>query len=573
MTKSKQRVKRKGSITVTPIDNVEINLDRESALSNNNISTLALDTPELDKANIEETILANQDDISELKISNTTNSDESKKSSADPIIIAPTDLSDSTNKKESAIEDIDTISELLPINITQSGEVSISDTTENIASNQSSDGELEKSIPNNTDIAIETLQNEAIVTKPKTTLKRKGNITITPSNESDIDNISSISNSQNDVIPELLPININQSGEVSISDTTENIASNQSSDGELEKSIPNNTDIAIEALQNEAIVTKPKTTLKRVGSITTNPKPSYPVITDDTLPLLQEVDNYNSSHESMPWGTLALVGGTTAIITTIVATIVGAKFSNRAMNGQELLDAVNGQVNLANTFFNKHGTNWIFKSRTTLELIDDIGKKRSENLANLASSIIYKALKSIGLPVGLPVGLAAGLAADIIADIITVKYIEICNFLSNTPAQKLYDFESIVINHEIAKNNKKSNIEQNAIKKSLDAKGEVGIKLYKTIYEPVIIEKYDLLNKVAKGILTPEKAANLKAKQVKIELENHTYKHCIEAKNNFDKNSQSYKCFNIEDATLDFVTIGSDNSVKVNGIAVEQFEI
>jgi hypothetical protein len=184
--------------------------------------------------------------------------------------------------------------------------------------------------------------------------------------------------------------------------------------------------------------------------------------------------------------------------------------------------------------------------------VNGIGVVHADQIIALANSIIKKTLIS-------------SVSLGVIGSGITAYNIDICNYLSKTSIQKFYDFKSIVINNQLNINTQKSNIELENAKKETESMGEFGKKLYKVIYKPAIDKKYDLLNKVSKGILTPKEADALKAKHVTIDLETHKYEHCI-LQDNYDNNGDYYNCYSTKQEKLDHVIIDSDNNVKVTVI-------
>lgn len=107
--------------------------------------------------------------------------------------------------------------------------------------------------------------------------------------------------------------------------------------------------------------------------------------------------------------------------------------------------------------------------------------------------------------------------------------------------------------------------------KNLREKGEFGQKLYDYIYTPAVEEKYDLLNKVLQGVLTAEDAESLQSKQIELELEKQSYKHCIEIKNtnivnsdrSFDNNKTHYYCYNDTQPILIHIAIGNPNDIEI----------
>ena len=105
--------------------------------------------------------------------------------------------------------------------------------------------------------------------------------------------------------------------------------------------------------------------------------------------------------------------------------------------------------------------------------------------------------------------------------------------------------------YEVQINNIKLGLEKAAIKTQLEAQEEFGQKLYDYIYGPMIEERYSLLNKVVLGQITQEAAGNLKAKHMKVTLENQSYEHCMEVRNIEDNiaNGNSQSKSDIDDAS------------------------
>jgi hypothetical protein len=144
-----------------------------------------------------------------------------------------------------------------------------------------------------------------------------------------------------------------------------------------------------------------------------------------------------------------------------------------------------------------------------------------------------------------------------------VAYKNLCHGLSEIVPKSLYDFTTKAIDLELSINKAKSNIEvENAEKYLIETKGIFGQKLHEHIYKKIIIEKYEILNKVLSGKITQEEADNLKTNHVIIKQENMAEYQCIEFKNLASKhnNDREYYCHN--DKVIDNVLIGENNIIK-----------
>jgi hypothetical protein len=167
----------------------------------------------------------------------------------------------------------------------------------------------------------------------------------------------------------------------------------------------------------------------------------------------------------------------------------------------------------------------------------------------------------------------------------TMAYRDLTQTLSESPLQQLYDFASTARGYEFQLNNITLAAEKKALKsKVVEEKGEFGQKLYDYIYEPLLEEKYRLLNQVLQGVISKDETETLKAKYIKISSGEQSYEHCMEIKdavnnneNDSDrkisssKNSKAstgdesnnadikhYYCYNDEKKLLDYVLIGNN---------------
>ena len=146
----------------------------------------------------------------------------------------------------------------------------------------------------------------------------------------------------------------------------------------------------------------------------------------------------------------------------------------------------------------------------------------------------------------------------------SMAYKDLTKILSESPLQQIYDFASTARGYEFELNSIALVAEKEALKSKLvEEKREFGQKLYDHIYEPLLEEKYNLLNQALQGNITQEEAKILKAKHIKIESDNARYEHCMEIKDkDVDTNSEHYYCYNYEKKQLDYVLIG-DNLLEV----------
>ncbi len=127
-----------------------------------------------------------------------------------------------------------------------------------------------------------------------------------------------------------------------------------------------------------------------------------------------------------------------------------------------------------------------------------------------------------------------------------IAYQNLAEKLSTTSLQNLYDFSSMAKEYEKA-----------IFKLKLAEKGEFGQKLYKYIYSQIIEEKYELLNKIAQGILTKKEESIIKTKQVQL----LNYDHCIEFVAHKEDMFEHYYCANETEQIIDQVTIGENNEI------------
>ncbi len=139
-----------------------------------------------------------------------------------------------------------------------------------------------------------------------------------------------------------------------------------------------------------------------------------------------------------------------------------------------------------------------------------------------------------------------------------LAYKTLFDALSNSPLQYVYDFNQKTKEYEIKFNSVKLESEKTHAKKQLEEKGEFGQKLYEYIYSRVIEEKYDLLNKLTRGILNQEDTEDLKAKHIKV----MDYDHCIEIVELKEGQSDHYYCYCEEQQVLDHIIIIGNTYVE-----------
>ncbi|MCT4635303.1 MAG: tetratricopeptide repeat protein [Rickettsiales bacterium] len=148
----------------------------------------------------------------------------------------------------------------------------------------------------------------------------------------------------------------------------------------------------------------------------------------------------------------------------------------------------------------------------------------------------------------------------------TTAYKDITKVVSSSPLQQIYDFAVTSKQYQIKINNINLDLEKTAIKTQLEAKGDFGKKLYEYVYSPILDVKYDLLNKIILGELTEEQFESLRAKHIKITIDNQAYDHCIEINSikefsyagNSATNRESYYCYNEEQQILDHILVGKN---------------
>jgi hypothetical protein len=226
-------------------------------------------------------------------------------------------------------------------------------------------------------------------------------------------------------------------------------------------------------------------------------------------------------------------------------------------------------------------------------------------MKHAATTAAYMALPSIGY-VGVPLGVAYGAGMVVYTGYngilntysfyqeyngpdselrSSIAYKDLAESLSNSPLQWIYDFEGMAKGYEVKLNELKLVGEKKvALEELKSTYGEFGEKLYVYIYEPLIEEKYDLLNKVLAGDLTEEGAQALKSKQISLSTDGLSYEHCVEIKEqgkyqhdygrysestgdenhaNEDEGETHYYCYNAEQQVLDHINIDQLNEVRV----------
>jgi len=162
----------------------------------------------------------------------------------------------------------------------------------------------------------------------------------------------------------------------------------------------------------------------------------------------------------------------------------------------------------------------------------------------------------------------------------TTAYKDLSQTLSYLPLQYVYDFVDASKKYEMQINNIKLGLEKAAIKTQLEAQGEFGQKLYDYIYEPLLEEKYSLLNQVLQGVIAKDETETLKAKHITITSDEQSYEHCMEIKDVLNDNSsiskskiyidknnnagiEHYYCYNNEQRVFDHILISGDNNFEV----------
>ena len=130
-------------------------------------------------------------------------------------------------------------------------------------------------------------------------------------------------------------------------------------------------------------------------------------------------------------------------------------------------------------------------------------------------------------------------------------YKNLSEFLSFTPLQKIYDFNSIAKDYEI-----KISLE------ILKTKGTFGKKIHLYIYKPLIEEKYEIQDQIFKEILSSQQAENKRSKIVKLETINNTYNLCREVIELDFERTESYFCINENQETIDHIKIIDGNYIE-----------
>jgi hypothetical protein len=157
----------------------------------------------------------------------------------------------------------------------------------------------------------------------------------------------------------------------------------------------------------------------------------------------------------------------------------------------------------------------------------------------------------------------------------TAAYRDITKIFSESPLQRIYDFDAASKSYEIQINNllcERTKLEQKI--QLEEEQGQFGKKLFDYIYNPMIEEQCSILNQITTGFITKEEAEAeaLKDKHITIASEQQSYEHCIEAKasTSHDKNnnnpvdtSKQYYCFNVEEQILDLIIVNDNGSFEV----------
>jgi hypothetical protein len=158
-------------------------------------------------------------------------------------------------------------------------------------------------------------------------------------------------------------------------------------------------------------------------------------------------------------------------------------------------------------------------------------------------------------------------------------YKDLSDLLSKSSyLQSIYDFKKEAIKYEISINNINLEFEKLETKQNLGKnKGEFGKKLYQYIYEPILEEKYDLLNKVIQQVITKEQKEAFSSKHISFSSNEIHYDYCMEIKklkdwqdlidNDIIEDEEHYYCYNTQEAILDHVSL-----ITLDGV-INNFEI
>jgi hypothetical protein len=146
-----------------------------------------------------------------------------------------------------------------------------------------------------------------------------------------------------------------------------------------------------------------------------------------------------------------------------------------------------------------------------------------------------------------------------------VAHKELTEWLAESPLQYLYDFRAQVTDYKLQINDMLFTAEKLVLQSHLAEKGEFGHKIFDYVYLPMLIDKYNLLSDIIKGILTEEEAEALKAKHIAIVSEQQHYE-CVEVRytedNNYHNDIKNYHCFNMDNQLLDHFTISNDGAIR-----------
>jgi hypothetical protein len=152
-----------------------------------------------------------------------------------------------------------------------------------------------------------------------------------------------------------------------------------------------------------------------------------------------------------------------------------------------------------------------------------------------------------------------------------IAYKELTEWLSFSPLQGMYNFESCAREYKLLINSLLFEKEKSIIGAKMKAKGEFGQEVFDYVHLPTLVEKYELLNAVVRGVLTEEEAVDLQAKHIAITSQAQNYEHCVEVRSAGndgrysygDKVASEYYCYNMVDQVLDYVLLTEGNNILV----------
>jgi tetratricopeptide (TPR) repeat protein len=146
-----------------------------------------------------------------------------------------------------------------------------------------------------------------------------------------------------------------------------------------------------------------------------------------------------------------------------------------------------------------------------------------------------------------------------------VAYKDLTEWLSASPLQALHGFDVDAQNYALQINDILFKKEKATIEAQLKEQGEFGQKVFNYIALPSLLEKYSLLNDVARGMLTQEEADSLKSQPVAMSDGALHYDHCMESRHltGAEEDTKHYYCYSLERQILEHVAVIGGNHIEV----------